>query len=88
MYEEDEISDPADNDDDVHEEVKAPSSREVEHSLEAMKNYFLFSKKRGRQRMNIVFKFENLVIVEKSENYKQSTIGDFFSKKWNSIPLL
>ena len=31
--------------------------------------------------MNIVFKFENLVIVEKSENYKQSTIGDFFSKK-------
>ena len=39
MYEEDEISDPADNDDDVHEEVKAPSSREVEHSLEAMKNY-------------------------------------------------
>ena len=80
MDEEDEISDPADNDDDIHEEVKAPSSREVEHSLEAMKSYFLFSKKRGRQRMNIVFKFENLVIVEKSENYKQSTIGDFFSK--------
>ena len=38
MDEEDEISDPADNDDDIHEEVKAPSSREVEHSLEAMKN--------------------------------------------------
>ena len=38
--------------------------------------------------MNIVFKFENLVIVEKSENYKQSTIGDFFSKNWNNIPLL
>ena len=30
--------------------------------------------------MVIIFNFENLVIVEKSENYKQSTIDDFFSK--------
>ena len=29
--------------------------------------------------MNIIFSSENLVIVEKSENYKQFTI-DFFTK--------
>ena len=29
--------------------------------------------------MNIIFSSENLVIAEKSENYKQSTI-DFFTK--------
>ena len=29
--------------------------------------------------MNIIFSSENLVIVEKSENYKQSTI-DLFTK--------
>ena len=30
--------------------------------------------------MDIIFNFENPVIVEMSENYKQSTIDDFFSK--------
>ena len=37
--------------------------------------------------MNIIFSSENLVIVEKSENYKQSTI-DLFTKNWKNIPLL
>ena len=32
--------------------------------------------------MDIVFNFENLVIAEKPENYKQSTIDDFFRKNW------
>ena len=34
-----------DDRDDVDEEVKAPSSREVKHSLETLKNYSLFNKK-------------------------------------------
>ena len=37
----------ADDGDDVDKEVKALSSREVEHSLETLKNYSLFSKKEG-----------------------------------------
>ena len=36
---------------------------------------------------DIIFNFENLVI-EKSENFKQSTIDDFFSKNSKNIPLL
>ena len=41
MNKEDETNDLADDSD---EEVKAPTSREVEHSLETLKNYSLFSK--------------------------------------------
>ena len=77
MDEEDETNGLADNGDDVDEKVKAPSLREVEHSLETLKNYSLFRKNRGRQMIDIIFKFENLLIVEKSENYRQSAI--FFS---------
>ena len=33
----------ADDGDDVDEEVKAPSSRKVKHSLETLKNYSLFN---------------------------------------------
>ena len=35
-----------------------------------------------------IFNCENLIIVEKSEIYKQSTIDNFFSKNWKNIPLL
>ena len=80
MDEEDETNNLAEDGDDVDEEMKVPSSREVKNSLETLKNYSLPSKNRGRQMMNIIFNFENLVIVEKSENYKQSTIDDLFSK--------
>ena len=62
------------NDSDDNEEVKAPSSNEVEDFL------FLFSKNRGRQIMDIIFNFENWVIVETFKNHKQPTIDDFFSK--------
>ena len=37
---------------------------------------------------DIIFNFENLVIVEKSEIYKQSIIDNFLSKNWKNIPLL
>ena len=80
MDEEDETNNLAEDGDNVDEEMKIPSSREVKNSLETLKNYSLSSKNRGRQMMNIIFNFENLVIVEKSENYKQSTIDDLFSK--------
>ena len=76
MDEEDETDDLADDGDDVDEEVKASSSGEVEHFLEILKNYSLFSKNRGHLMMDIIFTFENVIIVEKSENYKQSTVND------------
>ena len=57
----------ADDGDDVDEEVKAPNSTEAEHSLKILKNYYLFSKNRGRQIMDIVFGFENLVIEKSLE---------------------
>ena len=38
--------------------------------------------------MDIIFDSENLVIVAKSETYKQSAIEGFFSKDWKKIPLL
>ena len=69
----------ANDSDDVNEEVEAPSSREVEHSLEKLKKYSLFSENRGRE---IIFNFENLVIVRKSEIYLNSLllmIGTVFS---------
>ena len=80
MDKEDETNDLTHDVDDTDEEVKALSSREMEHSLETLKNYSLLSKNRGRQIMDIIFNFENLVTAEKSENYKQSTIDDFVSK--------
>ena len=64
------------NDSDDNEEVTALSSNEVEDFL------FLFSKNRGRQIMDIIFNFENWVIVETFKNHKQPTIDDFFSKNW------
>ena len=79
MDEEDDSNELADEGDNVDEEVKALSSRKVEHSLETLKNYSLFSKNRVRQMMSIIFNFKNLEIVEKSENYKQSTTDEFFA---------
>ena len=61
----------ANDGDDVNEQVEAPSSREVEHFLETLKKYSLFSKNRG---LEIIFNFENLVIVRKSENYLNSVL--------------
>ena len=87
MDEGDKTNDLADDGDDVDKEVKAPSSKKVKHFLETLKNYSLLKKNRGRQMIDIIFNFENLVI-EKSENYKQSTIDDFFSKNSKNILLL
>ena len=70
---EDETNNLADDGDDADKEVKAPSSTQVEHSLETLKNYYLFSKNKRRQMMDIILKFENLVIVE---NYELNPIGN------------
>ena len=69
MDEEDETNNLANDRDDVDEEEKSSISREVERSLETLKNYSLLSKNRWSQMMVIIFNFENLVIVEKSKNY-------------------
>ena len=58
--------------DDVDEEVKASSSWEVEHSLEIKKICSLFSKNRGREMIDIIFNFGNLVILE---NYLQLMVS-------------
>lgn len=70
MHEGDENNNLADGVD-AYEEEKAPSSREMGHSLETLQNYYLFSINRGRQIMGIIFNPENLVIAEKFKNYKQ-----------------
>ena len=75
MDKEDETNNLVDDGDDFDESVKVFSSRKVDYSLETLKNYSLFSKNRERQMMDIIFNFENPVIVEKSEN-------NFFSKNW------
>ena len=80
MDKEDETNNPVDDGDDFDESAKFFSSRKVDYSLETLKNCSLFSKNRERQMMDIIFNFENPVIVEKSENYKRSTIDNFFSK--------
>ena len=79
----------ADGSDYIDEEVKAPSLREVD--LESLKNYSLSSKNRGRQMIGIAFNFENLVIVQKSDNYKQSKFSVKTEKTFlycNNVPFL
>ena len=68
MDKENETNNLVDDGDDFDESVKFFSSRKVGYSLETLKNYSLFSKNRERQMMDIVFNFENPVIVEKFEN--------------------
>ena len=68
MDKENETNNLADDGDDFDESVKCFSSRKVDYSPETLKNYSLFSKDRERQMMDIVFNFENPVIVEKFEN--------------------
>ena len=89
MDEEDETNNLADGSDYIDEEVKAPSLREVD--LESLKNYSLSSKNRGPQIIGIAFNFENLVIVQKSDNYKQSKFSVKTEKTFlycNNVPFL
>ena len=57
--------------DDDDEELVAPSTRDVENSLEILKNLSLFSEKRGDQMQDLINKFETLSKKDKVEQCKQ-----------------
>ena len=64
-------------------ELVAPSTRDVENSLEISKNLSLFSEKRGDQMQDLMNKSENLLTWEKVEKCKQVKITSYFLKeKW------
>ena len=62
-------------------ELVAPSTRDVENSLEISKNLSLFSEKRGDQMQDLMNKSENLLTWEKVEKCKQVKITSYFLKE-------
>ena len=65
--ENDEVEEIEDDD----EELVAPSTRDVENSLEILKNLSLFSEKRGDQMQDLINKFETLLTRDNVEKCKQ-----------------
>ena len=74
--ENDEVEEIEDDD----EELVAPSTRDVENSLEILKNLSLFSEKRGDQMQDLIDKFETLLLRDKEEKCKQVKITIYFVK--------
>ena len=66
---------------DDDEELVAPSTRDVENSLEILKNLSLFSEKRGDQMQDLINKFETLLTRDKVEKCKQVKITSYFVKE-------
>ena len=62
-------------------ELVAPSTWDVENSLEISKNLSLFSEKRGDQMQDLMNKSENLLTWEKVEKCKQVKITSYFLKE-------
>ena len=62
-------------------ELAAPSTRDVENSLEILKNLPLFSEKRGDQMQDLVNKFETLLTRDNVEKCKQVKITSYFVKE-------
>ena len=80
--ENDEVEEIEDDD----EELVEPSTRDVENSLEILKNLSLFSGKRGGQMQDFVNKFETLLTRDKVEKCEQVKITDyelFYKRKIN-----
>ena len=75
----DEVEEIEDDDDD--EEWVAPSTRDVENSLEILKNLSLFSEKRGDQMQDLIDKFETLLKKDKLEKINQVKITSCFVKE-------
>ena len=67
--------------DDDDEEWVAPSTRDVENSLEILKNLSLFSEKRGDQMQDLIDKFETLLKKDKLEKINQVKITSYFVKE-------
>ena len=62
-------------------EMVAPRTRNVENSLEILKNLSLFSEKRGDQMQDLINKFETLLTRDKVEKCKQVKITSYFVKE-------
>ena len=75
--ENDEVEEIEDDD----EELVAPSTRDVENSLEILKNLSLFSEKRGDQMQDLINKFETLLTRDKVEKSRQVKITSYFLKE-------
>ena len=70
---------------DDDEELVAPSTRDVENSLEILKNLSLFNEKRGDQMQDLINKFETLLTRDKVEKCKQVKIASCFVKKKKNL---
>ena len=70
-----------DIEDEDDEELEVPSARDVETSLEILKNLFLFREHRGGHMQDLKNKFETLFIREKVEKRKQVSITSYFVKE-------
>ena len=66
---------------DDNEELVAPSTRDVENSLEILQNLSLFSEKRGDQMQDLINRFETLLTRDKVKKCKQVKIASYFVKK-------
>ena len=75
--ENDEVEEIEDDD----EELVAPSTRDVENSLEILKNLSLFSEKRGEQMQDLINKSETLLTRDNVKKCKQVRITSYFVKK-------
>ena len=76
--ENDEVEEIEDDD----KELVAPSTRDVENSLEILKNLSLFSEKRGDQMQDLINRFETLFTRDKVKKCKQVKITfDLFCKR-------
>ena len=62
-------------------ELVAPSTRDVENSLEILKNLSLFSEKGGDQMQDIINRFETLLTRDKVKKCKQVKIVTYFVKE-------
>ena len=66
---------------DDDKELVAPSTRDVENSLEILKNLSLFSEKRGDQMQDLINRFETLLTRDKVKKCKQVKIPSYFVKE-------
>ena len=77
QIENDEVEEIEDDD----KELVALSTRDVENSLEILKNLSLFSEKRGDQMQGLINKFETLLTKDKIEKCKHVKITSYFVKE-------
>ena len=66
---------------DHDEELVATNAKDVENSLEILKNLSLFSEKRGDQMQDLINKFETLLTRDKEEKCKQVKITSYSVKE-------